>query len=72
MTILPREADDTKRQVLGLLFRVSAGSHDNAGVVEALLAVDDEPDSWWRRRESNPILPLLRNGGDTRLSWSTR
>jgi hypothetical protein len=24
---------------------------------------------WWRRRESNPILPFSRNGGDVRLSW---
>jgi len=26
----------------------------------------------WRRRESNPMPPFSRNGGDARLSWSTR
>ena len=29
-------------------------------------------EGWWRRRESNPIPPISRNGGDGRLSWSTR
>jgi len=27
---------------------------------------------WWRRRESNPLPPFSKNGGDARLSWSTR
>jgi hypothetical protein len=27
---------------------------------------------WWRRRESKPMPPFSRNGGDARLSWSTR
>jgi hypothetical protein len=27
---------------------------------------------WWRRRESNPMPPFSRNGGDARLSWSIR